>query len=264
MVISPVIDLTSFSFIDDLSIGVNNFVSFGNTEKIFKVTYDDLVPLIKNASKDKDISIKIKNIITHFNKYIQSLQTARGNDLFVNKTIMNIRNDIEYLKDNIKAQYKPIINEIEKLIAKLDNGNKILNLVNSIELAVKFNLYQQAYSLIIETFITFILYKLNLDFNDKEKRDLVKKSIKIVYDKIFDEPEKWIGIKEEQIDKVKTYIDFCKKIPENILQLYNELNDLRNDFMHSGFRKDARDADFLIKKLEKRNLIIEYIEKNIG
>lgn len=194
---SPVIDLTSFSFIDDLSIGVNNFVSFGNTEKLFRVTQDDLVPLIKNASKDKDISIKIKNIITQFNKFLQELQTVRGNNLYDNKTINNIKNDIIYLKDNAKAQYKPIIEEIENLVNKFDNENKIKNLLYSIELAIVFNLYQQAYSLIIETFLTFILCKLKLDINDRDKRELVKKALKIVYDKIEEQPEKWQGVKKD-------------------------------------------------------------------
>lgn len=65
------------------------------------------------------------------------------------------------------------------------------------------------------------------------------------------------------MEEMRKYISCCKNIPLEVSQFFNELNDLRNDFMHSGFRKDARNANFLISKLENRTLLIEYINSNL-
>jgi len=214
----------------------NSYYSY--ITNIDRIYYNLFITQINNITNDNmiiyltDLFNSIKNILLYFDNSFYYININRlynilnklyhdYNETFNNNLIDDIYNDLI----NIKS----IDNDINILINKIDESNKILN--------DKLNIFMIYYE------------ELKCSNDDKNENNIKEDNIKIIYTLELDN---LIDILIDSIDDID--IDNDKKL-ELLLYLKNEKECL--DMMKSS-NSDILTDDFIIKKIEEIN---EYCEK---
>lgn len=155
---------------------------------------------------------------------------------------------------------EPLLNIIYNKLDNLHSSNDIINGFRAVKWCLDSNLIQQAYSLLREAIITYVLFttfpeNFNNLVKDDEKRELVSSAFKIIGLNI--DKTKWKEPAKSNDDFIIKIIDSC--YPRELIKEYDSIGNYRNDIMHAGFRSDSKDA----KKINDRITDVFYKTVNI-
>lgn len=237
--VAPILDLTSFSELQDWTSATFDFVNNGSIKNLKKI----VKPTIKKESKE--IRNKISEVLNEIDKVLDFMVFCRGNsikELNFNK----IKQNILSLKsmEGLLIPFKTLIDELHEKFRDFQNSS-ILNVLNSVKWCFEHNFYQQAITLLLETIVTVILIKLKLDENNRDYRLIVSSSFTIKKNNIS--KDKWIGAckKFPKITDLVLNLEFLDFIKSDFDYLY----EIRNDINHSGFSNDSFIPDAIKSRL---------------
>ncbi len=226
---SPIIDITSFSTLQDWTSGADIFVNFGNAKRI------------KEISSEK-IAEKIQDIMRLFS-------TVRGGEIVNGLAFDKLKNEIEKFKKalsekSIEVPLIPLIDYMEKTIADY-KGNNVMNGISAIRFCIDNDLIQQAYTLMQEMIISYLLDLENEKYTDKISRIVLsacfqtnKENYKTRLNEFEQKEIKKVELEKRLVEKLykSQYISYFADI-------YSKLTPYRNDFNHAGTKGDARPAE---------------------
>lgn len=244
--VAPIIDLTSFSSIQDWTSGADDFLRYGNVKKILELTKQRTQPILA-ATKGKDKSAKLLNDFSRdLATFTQDLQTCRGRNLIKGVNVANIKTKLPDLKNSFITPLNPILGKIEERMADFDNRESIENGLAAVNWCKENNLVQQGFTLLQETVITAILIAEKLDYSNKIYRNIVSSCFTIVSRKYSE--ENWTG--DAANNKAITQRILDNPLINELKGDYESLGAFRNDLNHAGFTEPRAAADFA-SKLEK-------------
>lgn len=244
---SPIIDLTPLSELQEWTIAANNFIKYGNAKMIVELTNKEIHPILKETQGKNEAAANLRKFSKQLNEFTNILTTVRGKEMFdydlnssIKETLSKVQNS-----NNLITQLNPILQKIEDKLSEFDN-NHIKRLYSAGKWCISHEMYQQAYSFLIEGMITLVCIKNELDKENNDIRSLVTSAAKISAKKI---PEnEWKEIARKNLELTKKLVHYFKENSELAREL-NSLLDYRNDFMHGGFRQNSRNAQVLIDKI---------------
>ena len=250
---SEIIDITSFSSLQDWTSGASDYINYGDAKKIHTLIEQKTIPLITENSNDKFLAISIKGFSKTLYDFTQNIRTVRGYEIYTGNQSLRIKNDINKIRE--QSVIKPII----PLLEKIEQNNfqeqmSLNNIFSVVEYCINHNLVQQGITFFQEGIISFVLEKNCINWYVKGKDDNHKKielnrnlaSSALNYIERSKTPDfnsrSWDF---SYWDKGK--ID--KLISDNFLvtiaPLYTKLSKLRNDINHSGYIEKRSGKDFL-------------------
>jgi CRISPR-associated Csx2 family protein len=252
--LAPVLDITSFSELQDWTNAAASFIETGNTYKIAELLENE--ELTKLFHKFSDI---------HF--------VARGKELYEGKIPTELAQKLKNYDANIHPPFEHIK---EKVINRLEkyNNNLVNNGLTSIKFCIDHNLIQQGYTLMDEFMITYVLVKTSYDWSLQINRDVASSCLNLNKKEAFN-----IGMFEQNLQKKypdkenrNVIMEKIEKIVDSIFNLTEKkkLNQImmsishggRNDINHAGMRENPRSADKFRKSLLKHYKALEDIIKN--
>ncbi len=256
--VAPVLDLTSFSQLQDWTNATYDFIRNANITSLKK--------LVQSSKKELTNTIDNKaarDVIVEIDRILQEINLCRGNYI-IDYDFDNLKKNIDMLR-NLDLSIRPLPILIDELLEKIKNFSYpgIENLVNSVEWCIEHNLFQQAITLLQETVITIILKKLDSDFRIRDLRKAVSNCFFIVKENI--EKNNWHNLNKihEKLTEKVLELDFVKKISGD----YEYLSDIRNDINHGGFIKDSKPAESIKSRLRNsvnrlKPMILDFNEGN--
>lgn len=250
--LAPIIDLTTFSTLQDWTSAANDFVSFGNSQKIST--------LLNNE--------EFSNLIL---KFTNNFATSRAIDIYTAETSTKLSKFLKEIEiENQIESFKPLYEKIRKKTEEFKEGNLINNGLIAVKYCIDHSLIQQGITLLAELIITYVLVYLNEEWNNANNRSTVSGCLNINKEEKFDysyldnlvekgkitfkEKEEKLLIQKEMVNRIFS-LSFKKELSD---KLYKKLSQgSRNDINHAGIRPSPKDADYLIERLRT------YYEKTV-
>lgn len=238
----PILNLTSFSLLQDWTSAANNFIKLGNADLISDLTNESLTPILsKSKGKDKNASV-LKSLSKQLEDFSEDHRTNRGKNILEAKSAINAIKIIDEVDNySLIPPFKPIVNNIKSTLEKYEN-NSVKNLLYGVQWCIDKQLVQEGLTQLQESIITILCIQINSNYNSVRSRELISSYLSVRFIKT---PNQWKG--ELSKEENKKYIDELDKI-KNIKELagcYDAVTKKRNDINHGGFVEKALYKDFL-------------------
>lgn len=238
--IVPILNLTSFSELQDWTNATYDFLNYGNVKYLKIINKSKRI-----ASEKKNLDNKIISELLLEIEKVQNLMAFCRGKYLSEYNFSILKEKIISLK-NLNTTIVPVNLLIEKFYDKVKSFNNVgvENVLAAVEWCYEHNLYQQSITLLLEMIITSILRKLNYDEKERNYRMIVSSSFTILKNNLKE--DQWIGPSKEFPDITKRVLNlqFVHKIKNDFGYLY----EIRNDINHSGFTSDP----FLPESIKSR------------
>lgn len=260
----PVIDLTSFTEMQDW---ITNVYSFTKTGRVDALS-DWLMKKKKMISKqERQTTIDMKSVeklSKSWKELIDVLQTNRVRDLTAAAELA-LQSIEEVKQHEVRPAFKPLtalLTTVQKSIQPMAADDEIISGFAAIEWCMEHDLIQQAYTVANELAITAFCKKNGIDLLDYKKRE--------EYSKFFRAIVKANNEKKELNLSYYSHIPEAEKIYQHLsnfselLTVCHLIGDKRNDINHAGLRKDYLSPKklkdlFVAKYSTFKNEIIRYL-----
>lgn len=231
---SPIVDLQSFSTLQDWTYAVADFINNGNADRMSALTYDLSAPLIKKGHERADA---FNRMVFSIKDFAKDMETCRGQNI-VNGTSMtaldeNLKNIQSLLQQDNEASVDelliPVFGKIREMVADFDTDRNIQNGFVAVGWCINHRLYQQAITILQESVKNYFCTILGYQIEDDTKRKVIEALLETAkYTSAYMLPV------EMGLPKGETAWSVAMK---DIASDYDALRKLRNDFNHSGFNE---------------------------
>jgi hypothetical protein len=277
---SPIVDITSFSDLQDWTSALNEFRTNGSVEKLSNLylpqTTQRLTLTIKEKGK-KDENIKayiekkqsddaicLKEFVDSVVRFKNLLITCQGKQILEGASFNDYKNKLETVKNVDKPQpFNHLIEELEKSFENFSGSENVKNGLVAAEWCYDNGLFQQSITLLEETIISMVCEKASLNWRMQGCRELVSCALHINRFKLVNDEEQWnIPISAQQLDDPKEIIRKVLRLPivDDISSDFGEIADIRNEYNHAAMLDHCKyNADTLKKNI--KTYVVKYKSK---
>lgn len=260
--VAPIIDITSFSALQDWTIAASDFLNHGDATRLASCGTGQLKSILRET-KGKDIAAANLNVLCKsIGDFSDSVRFCRGIELYEGKAssrvVASLLNDRgEYLKPLM-----PLLHKVSDYLNGFEKG-RAENIILASDICIKSGNWQAAITLLQEGVVTFFCARHNLEIDDQKQRMIVNKAFKkkqLWYNGKVTSYEPLSKDEEKMVDEV---------VNDDMLTFglaldFQNLTDVRNDINHAGMRnnKDPMKIKNLKDNIEKcLNHILECINE---
>jgi len=249
---AAVLNLNSFSNLQDWTNASDIFVNFGNAKRIIELS---------ESNEQIKLAEEMQNVLRLFS-------TVRGKEILDGNRFDELKAKITNYKAKIinvpkLRPFIPIIDFMQNSMSEFSRNN-LLNGFKSIKFCIDNELIQQAFTLMQEMIISYILAK--------ESENPTKKISRIVLSACFSTKKEdyttRLSIYEQEDIKKKNEEDRLKdkfyksQYLSDFGSIYSSLTKYRNDLNHAGMKGDAEDSEAFYKNaIAKYNELVEIVNK---
>ncbi len=226
---APIIDLTTFSELQDWTSAANEFLNYGYSERI-KELYSGKISEL--SSKDKN---RLMPFIKSVNDFSSLFSTVRGREIIAGDEFIQLSDGINIIEKNSEIiVLKPILDKLKTSLSKFQK-NSIINGFIAIEWCVEHKMIQQAITLTQEMVITYLCdfwkEKYHLNFRDKAHREAMNSLFGVINNNVSEDG--WKGSLQENIETFRKIKE--EELFKKITKVFNKLTQIRNSINHAGF-----------------------------
>lgn len=245
--IAPVLDLMPLVDLQDWTIAARNYIDYGKTDKIHLL----LEEKYKKELSTSDEARKLRKLDEAMQKHSEAIIANKLDDIIKDS---GVKKNLEVAKETKTITPDPFVPLFDIIEKKVNNFQEkdLYNVFSATEWCINHELYQNAYSILLEGTISLLLDKINEEYtgqtliieikrgvvtyianykmNEKsDNNDCCRKSLCIAGYRI---PEK---LNDEQKKKIKdTASKLWDIIDDNLTKTIVTLNIKRNAYMHAG------------------------------
>lgn len=236
----PLLNLTSFSQLQDWSNSGSEFLSSGKADRLVELAKGSLIPMIKNRNGKEKTAIELKKIAEELEKVSLDFRTNRGEAFIKADKIIRLMDQIEAIKKDLLPPFIPILKTLKHELKDFKEG-EIDNLFHSVEWNINKGLIQEGITMLQEMIITKICSICRMNYKDRRVRDVVTSYLSFG---VNNPPEQWkepLKSATEIVGKLKSLKDI------NIDELgkcFSRLTTKRNSINHGGFTAEEKSKDF--------------------
>lgn len=258
---TPIFNLNFFTDMMDWSHGVDQLIQAGDYKKISNKMKSVMKPLLKEAKGQDQVLNQIRQLVELFESFFVGLKLSRGKVVTEDgHMISHLLSEIDEVKIPIKdyESLRPFFLIMEKIREPFNDfydADLVKNIHSAVKLCGKYELYQQAYTLLRENIVNMVCVQGELEIynhlNDRLMAENVIKSF-INSDYLQEHDAIVLSPEEKNIrDKVEGTFEL------SLATLFKDIGDYRNDFNHAEFRLNSIKANKLKSKLDEFILIFE-------
>ena len=253
----PVLDLISFSSLQDWTVAANNFIEFGNVEKLETLTASTIQPILRESIGKDEAAASFRTLNKVLPGFSKNIQTCRGKKIIENEEGETITRILHEFKGDLIKPLTPILENIATLMIPFAKKDNIKNGFFSVKWCLNNGLIQQGITLLKETITTLICDECNLDFRIEVNRNVVDSCFTIRKKELPEDQWKGDAFENKEITyKVLQQSKYLILLEKE----FNTISGLRNDINHAGYKNNSisRPDDFE-KKL--KNVFCEVYSK---
>jgi len=242
---APIINLTPLSLLQDWTIAANEFINFGNADRIKKLTDLNITPILKETKGQNQNAKNLKSLAKNLSDLSEDIKTNRGKAIIAGKTATNIVNALAVLEQNIIAPLNPIIEKIKNSISNFNQQEDAKNMLYAVKWCLEKNLVQEGFTLLQEGILSSLL--LSDDYEDEKKRNFISGYLNQYKTGKFENTRFNLPIPE--VLKLEKLLSEIPKITE-WADIFSQITEIRNDINHAGIRQNPLKAKDFQSKLD--------------
>lgn len=249
--LSPILDLTSFSVLQDWSGAAQEFIRFGRMSMTEEVITDPLKDLAKQYKGQSEEVLNLRQLIKNLQATPDSIYTCRGKKIFEGLDAQNYKDLREKNVGSFFPPLIPLLQTMDEKVQEFSPEQKLKNGFEAVKWCINYNWIQQGYTILQETLISFILKNLGKNWENEILRNTLNACAGIIVRKEPEEEWKGVALKHKDIARELSQNEIVIKFSK----INYQLTDFRNDMNHAGIRKNPKPFSTL-----KDNLPVLYKE----
>ena len=232
---SPIIDLQSFSTLQDWTYAVADFINNGNADRMSDLTYDISAPLIRKGQERADA---MNRLVTSIRDFAKDMQTCRGQSIINGTNIKELQVNLMLVQDVLKQENGeasvdqlliPVFAKIQEIVKDYDSEKNIRNGFQAVSWCLEHKLYQQAITILQESVKNYFCLELGYEFNDNTQRKTIESMMNLANKRRITPRDLIAEFPHPNVPD--TWSMEMIEVAAN----YDELRRLRNDVNHFGF-----------------------------
>lgn len=240
----PILDLTAFDQLLDWTLAVDRFLGAGDAKAVSALATKAVTPN-QEESRGGDIAAAtaIKELADSLENYTRNLATCRTPE--VSQSVVDLREKLEKSRhvDLVKPLFH-LFEPIEKQVREF-KGDIVGDGIQAARWCLECNLIQQGVTILFESLITYLLYRVGADYLDRALRNAASSAVQLYSQK---KPEsEWARDAALHAGITKKIIEFCDKNTE-VAKLLDRIGQVRNDINHAGYKKGSLKAKVIEEK----------------
>ena len=257
--IVPIFDLTSFNYLMEWSESIDQFIKSGNSTGVSRLAAKSARTILSQTKGRERSQHTIRTFANNLEAFTKTLSTCRGRDISAN--VIRLKQNLEAcqeikLNSSLNKPLQPLFEKISKQLDEFPENN-IKGGVQAAQWCLDNNLIQQGYTILQETLISYFASGIDQNAESYETNRVLRELAgQTVYIFLKQQPEKnWPNKSKENKKIVDNYLTFFKTINMDLLKIFRDLSDFRNDINHCGHNKHPRPA------MKFESSLGEFIEK---
>jgi len=251
------VDLGALIELQDWTVAAGEFLRNGRASGLAELTKERVTPILK-ATKGKSEAAKgLRDLVNKLTTVSQSLITIRGKEILSGEIFKELDECTHGLDAGLITPMVPLIDKIKDSFGDFDTKPSVSNGFAAARWCYRMQLYQQSITILQETMKAYVAASHGYPTDEEHYTELAAKAFHITKGSIAE--DKWqLGEsdptdREKRAEVVRQYL--AGSAVRELHPLYTEIGQLRNDFNHAGFRRNAvngRDIPGRIEMLIKR------------
>lgn len=251
------VDLGALIELQDWTMAAGEFLRNGRASGLAELTKERVTPILK-ATKGKSESAKgLRKLVDKLTTVSQDLTTIRGKEILGGKVFEELDKCTHGLNAGLITPMGPLIDKIKDSFGDFDTKPSVSNGFVAARWCYRMQLYQQSITILQETMKAYVAASHGYPSEEEYYTELAAKAFIIAKESISE--DEWrLGEsdptdREKRAEVVRQYL--AGSAVRELHPLYTEIGQLRNDFNHAGFRRNAvngRDIPGRIEKLIRR------------
>lgn len=257
--VAPIMDLLPLSVLQDWTVAASDYLNYGQMQKLFNLTESSVIPILRDPStRTRDVEL-LRSFVTKLKELVEERSTCRGQAIIKSKILGKLEKSACDIQKVAIVQLKPIFEKIKESLKDFDAKENVLNCIKAARWCFDNKLYQQATTLLLEGLVTFLCCHFGLGYMDKEQRGVITSCIYLkTHKKEQDDYDDSKGDVNSEMMSMVLADDVIWSNKEFVHTL-QQINEMRNDYNHAGFNKDAKDSKHIIQKIEELMNNVEVI-----
>ncbi|MFQ3684546.1 TIGR02221 family CRISPR-associated protein [Roseiflexus sp.] len=263
---TPVVDLTLFAELLDWTVAADLFVRFGDARDLadlLKKQHNRIKPDPRNADKAEMSAwnnLPVKTVASQLYNITQALRLVRPADALDSSA--QIRDQLRVAIQSINALVQPFTLLTDKVLesfsplalSRADQQNDPVRTLQTERDLIMWYLDRnqtfQAVALAREWLVSWVMVQLGRGGQILEKQE--REQVECALGAAAQQRRRKAAEAEKAADDRRMSIDL-RTIPSNeeVVKLFEQLGDLRNDLMHAGKRKESRSARMVEQQIQK-------------
>ena len=231
--VKPIMDLTSISVLQDWTFAAGQYLENGSVDRLVSLCEQEFKPILKET-KGADVAAQnLKAFIAKLSAVTEERKTCRGMDIINSTSFKGLKECADNLEETFVDAFNPIFEKIKSSLVSFDEKENVRNGLSAAVWCYDNGLFQQAATILQEFVVSFFCLRHDIRIDDEENREIINKAFNIKFNKT---PEKGWIIADEKIEKLKQIL--ADDLFDNyvLINSFNSLTEVRNDFNHSGMR----------------------------
>ncbi len=256
----PLVDLTSFSMLQDWILAGYTLVNTGRAEEIKKLAENDLIPILKESKGKNTEAVNLRKIADKIQDMTVNFRTNRGQKIITAHEMKEINESIKEIENsNLLKPFKLLIENIYLDTVKFEFENEE-NIIHGIQWCIDKDLIQQGMTMLQEGITTLVLKEIGKEdkYMDINTRDIISYLLQSLNQKN--------GSETSDTDKLKDELEVEEEKNLNIEKL-EELSEILNESLEFNgeevFQKETKKLKKIVEEriLRERILNIEKIKE---
>ncbi|MGM9745879.1 MAG: TIGR02221 family CRISPR-associated protein [Paludibacteraceae bacterium] len=229
----PIMNLTSISQLQDWTFAAGQYLENGSVNRLVSLCEQEFRPILKETQGTDETAKKLRTFITRLSAVTEERKTCRGLDIIRSTSFKDLKESADKLDETFIDAFNPIFEQIKFSLVSFDENENVRNGFSAAVWCYDNGLFQQSATILQEFVISFFCLRHNIRIDDEENREIINKAFNIKFNKTPEEG--WI-ITDEKIEKLKQVL--ADDLFDNyiLINSFNSLTEVRNDFNHSGMR----------------------------
>lgn len=253
----PLVDLGALIELQDWTVAAGEFLRNGRASGLAELTKERVTPILRKSEKKDKNAIRLSDMTRRLTTVSQSLTTIRGKEILRGEIFEELFERTDGLDADLIAPLSPLIEKIKDSFGDFDTKPSVSNGFVAARWCYRMQLYQQSITILQETMKAYVAASHGHPSSQEYYTELAAKAFHITKGSI--PKDKWqLGEsdstdREARAEVVRQFL--ADPVVRELSQLYTEIGQLRNDFNHAGFRRNAvngRDIPGRIEELIKR------------
>lgn len=227
--LTPIFDLTPYAVLMDFAQAIDRFVESGEAGSISELMQERMKPILKETQGRNSSAADLRKIATDMEKLSLVMSTCRGRQ--ITETVRSLKNDLEKLQDtDLMRPVRPLLGRLDGQLSGF-TGETLVDGVQAVRWCLNHNLIQQAYTILEENLLTYLLLQVGKKPFEPMPRQVAGQALKIALQEI--PRRQWISPACDEAELTQQIATVVRE-KKDVLKEMGKLIERRNDLNHAG------------------------------
>ncbi len=230
---APIIDLLSLSQLQDWTFAAGQYLDNGSVNRLVSLCEQEFKPILKETKGGDEAAQKLRAFATKLSDVVEERKACRGMDIIKSSSFRGLKQSAENLEQTFIDAFNPIFEKIKTSLVSFDENENVRNGFSAAVWCYDNGLFQQSATILQEFVVSFFCLRHEIRIDDEDNREIINKAFNIKFKSIS---ENGWEIADEKREKLKEVLSDELFDNKTLVDGFNNLTEVRNDFNHSGMR----------------------------